>query len=54
GNEEARNQAIVLSGAYRVKEVVPTLLDILNKKDRLGTEANLKTMLVKALGEIGD
>lgn len=51
---ELREEGIKLSGTYRVKELLPTLIDILGKKDIFGTETYWKLSAVKALGEIGD
>jgi len=39
---------------YRVKEAVPYLLEILEKKGLFGTEWYYKISVVKALGDIGD
>ena len=51
---DTRDMAVRLAGFYRVKEVVPYLLEILEKKDLLGTESYYKISVVQALGEIGD
>lgn len=51
---ELRDQVVRLSGMYRVKEAVPYLLDILEKKGLFGTEWSYMTSVVKALGDIGD
>lgn len=51
---ELREQVIRLTGIYKVKEAVPYLLDILEKKSLFGTEWWYKVSVVKALGEIGD
>ena len=51
---EQRQQAVMLSGSYKVKSAVPYLLDLLNKKDPFGTEAYTKILVVKALSDIGD
>ena len=51
---ELRDQAVRLAGMYRVKEAVPYLLDILERKDLIGTEWRYKIPVVKALGDIGD
>jgi hypothetical protein len=51
---ELRDQVIRLAGIYRLKEAVPYLLEILEKKGLFGTEWHYKTSVVKALGDIGD
>ncbi|MCL5024365.1 MAG: HEAT repeat domain-containing protein [Nitrospirae bacterium] len=49
-----RDQVVRLAGAHRVKEAVPYLLEILEKKDLFGREWRYKIPVVKALGDIGD
>jgi hypothetical protein len=49
-----KEQAIRLLGAYKMKESVPDLLDILEKPDRLGSEQHFKPLAIQALGKIGD
>lgn len=51
---ELRDQVVRLTGTYKVKEAVPYLLDIIERKSLLGTEWGYKASVVKALGEIGD
>ncbi|MCL4474624.1 MAG: HEAT repeat domain-containing protein [Nitrospirae bacterium] len=51
---ELRDQVVRLIGMYRVKEAVPYLLEILEKKGLFGTEWYYKISVVKALGDIGD
>jgi len=53
-NIELREQAILLSGIYKVKEAVPHLIEILKKKDIFGTGTYYKILTVKALAQIGD
>ncbi len=53
-NPDIRDMAVKLAGTYRVKEVVPYLLELLEKKDILGTESYYKISVVQALAEIGD
>jgi len=53
-NFELRQQAVLLAGAYKVKDVVPYLIELLVKKDMFGTESRYKVSIVKALAEIGD
>jgi hypothetical protein len=49
-----KEQAIRLLGAYKIKEAVPDLLDILEKPDRLGSEQHYKPLVIQSLGKIGD
>ncbi len=53
-NPDIRTEAIRLAGIYKVKEVLPVLHELLEKKDILGTESYYKIPIVKALSEIGD
>lgn len=53
-NPDTRDMAVRLAGTYRVREVVPYLLELLEKKDILGTESYYRKSVVQALGEIGD
>lgn len=53
-NFELRQQAVMLAGAYKVKDAVPYLIELLVKKDPFGTESYYKVSIVKALAEIGD
>ncbi len=46
-------QAIILAGAYRVKEVVPDLLRFLKRKGLSGHDLESKIPIVKSLGQIG-
>ncbi len=55
GNDpELKEEAIKISGAYKIKKAVPYLLKILKKQDLLGTELHYKLLAVNALGKIGD
>jgi hypothetical protein len=47
-------QAIALSGSFRIKEVVGDLILLLNRNDRTGADLMNKIPVVKALGDIGD
>jgi hypothetical protein len=47
-------QAIALSGSFRIKEVVGDLILILTKQERSGTDLLNKIPVVRALGDIGD
>jgi len=49
-----RDQVVRLAGMYKVKEAVPYLLEILDKRDLFRTEWFHKTSVVKALGDIAD
>lgn len=53
-SSELKEQAIKLSGTYKIKEAVPYLLEILEKQDVLGTGLHYKPLAVNALGKIGD
>ncbi|RMG75274.1 MAG: HEAT repeat domain-containing protein, partial [Nitrospirae bacterium] len=53
-DHEIVHQAIVLSGTYRVKEVVPELLSLLRKKGISGYDILSKSPVIKSLGQIGD
>jgi hypothetical protein len=51
---ELKEQAIKLSGIYRIKQAVPYLIKTLKKRDILETDMHFKVAAVKALGQIGD
>jgi hypothetical protein len=51
---DQREQAMLLSGTYKVKEAVPYLVEIIEKKDIFGTESYSKIPVIKALAQIGD
>lgn len=53
-DSDLREQAMLLSGTYKVKDTVPYLIEILEKKDILGTESYSKIPAIKALAQIGD
>ena len=53
-NLELQQKAIMLSRTYKVKEAVPYLIELLQKKDLLGTQSYYKIAAVSALAEIGD
>lgn len=53
-NPDVRDRAVKLAGLYKIKEAVPYLLELLDKKDILGTESYYKISAVQALAEIGD
>lgn len=53
-SKEIVEQAITLSGAYRLKEVVPDLIDMLRKKERRRLDSYDKIHIIRVLGEIGD
>jgi len=47
-------QAIALSGSFRIKEVVGDLILLLNRNERTGADLMNKIPVVRALGDIGD
>jgi HEAT repeat protein len=49
-----RDLAVKLAGNSRVREAVPYLIQLLEKRGFLGTELEHKASIIKALGEIGD
>ena len=51
---EFREQAARLAGTYKIKEVVPCMVELLAEKDMFGTKSNYKICLIHALREIGD
>ena len=56
-NAESREdveQAIALAGSFRIKEVVPDLIQMLKKWGISGADLYNKIPVVKALGDIGD
>lgn len=53
-NEDLRRAAVRLAGSCRVKEAVPYLVRLLQKRDIFGVESISKAEAVQALGEIGD
>ena len=53
-SRESVEQGIALAGAYRIKKVVPDLIQLLKKRKIGGADAYEKIPVVKALGEIGD
>lgn len=53
-SRESVEQAVALSGAFRVRDVVPDLIQILRKRGISGADLYDKIPIVKALGDIGD
>ncbi len=53
-NKEVVEQAIVISGIFKVREVIPELIQMLRKKDISGKDIYEKIPIVKALAQIGD
>jgi hypothetical protein len=53
-NMDIRNQALKLASTHKVKEVVPTITEMLLKRDMLGADTYNKGPFVVALGRIGD
>jgi hypothetical protein len=51
---EIREVAVQIAGAYKVKTLVPELINIIDKKDIIGSGAFYKISAVKALGDIAD
>lgn len=51
---DLRDHAVRLAGTFRMKETVPYLIELIERKDPLGTEVHNKMSVVKTLGEIGD
>lgn len=51
---DLRDQAVKLAGSARVKEAVPHLLRLLEKRDLVGPEVDQKAAVIRALGDIGD
>ena len=51
---EVVEQAIAITGSFRVKEVLPNLLQMLKKKSVSGTDLHEKIPIIRALGQIGD
>ncbi|MCX5719945.1 MAG: HEAT repeat domain-containing protein, partial [Nitrospirae bacterium] len=49
-----RDQAIILSGTYRVKDIVPDLIELLEKKDMFAFKSDCKISVIRALAQIGD
>jgi hypothetical protein len=52
--KEIFEMALTISGAFRVKEVVPDLITLLKKMAKRGSDFDHKIPIVKALGQIGD
>jgi hypothetical protein len=51
---DLREQAANLSGSYRIKDAVPYLIEILEKRDIFGSWAYHKIPAIRALAKIGD
>ncbi len=49
-----RDRAIVLAGAYKIRESVPILLELLRRKETIEKVFTKKIPIVKALASIGD
>ncbi len=47
-------QAIAITGSFRVKEVLPHLLQMLKKKSISGADLHEKIPIIRSLGQIGD
>jgi hypothetical protein len=53
-SKELVEQATALAGSFRIREVVPDLIQMLKKRGISGADLYDKIPVVKALGEIGD
>ena len=53
-SRDSVKKAIALSGTFRVKDVVPELIEMLKKKTITGINNEDKIPIVRALGQIGD
>ncbi len=53
-SRESSHKALLLAGTYKVKEVVPDLIQMLNKKSLTGSNIEDKAAIVKALGQMQD
>jgi hypothetical protein len=53
-NMELRRQALKLAASYKVRESVPTIIELLLKKDMLGADTYNKGPFVVTLGRIDD
>lgn len=51
---EVRGWAVSLAGTYKVKDALPQLIKLLEKKEILGSGAGDKIAVIRALGKIGD
>ncbi len=54
GSKEQAEQAIALAGAYRLKDMVPDLIQILEGTATSKENVHLKVAVIKALGSLGD
>lgn len=53
-NMDMRNHALKLAALYKVGDAVPTIIELLLKRDMLGAETYNKGPMVDSLGRIGD
>ncbi len=53
-NREKREQAIALSGSFRIREVIPDLVLLLKRRELSSADFPAKIPVVRALGQIGD
>jgi len=51
---EMRDHVVRFAGMYRFRIIVPTLLKLLARQRFFGGDVGFKTLIVRALGEIGD
>lgn len=54
GDRELFKQALFMAGAFKVREVVPDLVRILERRSIKGSDFDDKLIIVKTLGQIGD
>ena len=54
GNRERMEMALFISGAFKIKEIVPDIVTMLKQMAKRGSDYDRKIPLVKALGQIGD
>ncbi|GAB4537026.1 MAG: HEAT repeat domain-containing protein [Thermodesulfovibrionia bacterium] len=54
GKDERFREALIMAGAFKVRDVVPDLLRMLEKRAIRGSDFDDKVLIVKTLGQIGD
>jgi len=54
GSGERLKQALTTAGAFRIKELVPDIIKILQKRAMTGADFEEKVLAVRALGQIAD
>lgn len=53
-NVDLRDQGVRVAGLFRIKEAIPILIEMLSKRDLLGSESYYRISVVRSLGLIGD